>query len=175
MPYVAIGCRAALVTVFLIAVAGKVAGRGSFREFVGSVARLRVVRPRAATAAAVVTVSAEALVIVLAASPPRPADLAGCALAGLLAVMFSCAIAVSLRHGNRAPCRCFGRSTTPLGGRHLARNAVLLTVSAAGAATSAVGGAAHLAGVVVAAGGGLFAGLAIAACDEIAELVAPSR
>jgi hypothetical protein len=173
--YVAIGCRAAIVVVFLLAVAGKVAGRGSFREFTGSVAAMRIVPPRAATVTAAMSVTAEALVVVLAVSPARVAAIAGCALAGLLSVTFSAAVAVSLRHGNRAPCRCFGRSATPLGTRHIARNAILLIVAAVGTAASLGSGVVHVPGAVTAAGAGLFVGLAIAAYDEIAELVAPSQ
>ena len=175
MPYVAVACRAALVTVFLIAVAGKAAGRGRFREFTGSVAAMRVIPSRVAATAATATVTAEALVIALAASPVRAAGLAGCALATLLSVTFGWVVAMSLRRGNRAPCRCFGRSATPLGSRHLARNTILLAVSAAGLTASAVSGTAHVPGGVVAAGAGLVGGLAIAAYDEIAELIAPSH
>ena len=77
MPYVP-SAAAALVTVFLIAplliaVAGKAAGRGSFKEFTGSVAAMRVLPSRVAAAAAV-TMSAEALVIALAAGSARSAQ-----------------------------------------------------------------------------------------------------
>jgi hypothetical protein len=175
VPYVALGCRAALVTIFLIAVTGKAAGRGAFREFSRSVAAMRVIPPRAATSAAAMTVSAEMLVIILAAIPDRAAGAAGCALGATLSIMFSFAIAVGLRRGNRAPCRCFGRSATPLGARHLIRNAMVVTVSVLGAAVSGVGGTAHVAAAVLAVGAGVFLGLVIAAYDEIAELVAPAR
>jgi hypothetical protein len=174
VPYVAIGCRAAIVTVFLIAVAGKTAGRGSFREFTGSVVALRVIPPHAAAMAAAITVTAEALVIVLAVSPAHAAAAAGCALAAALSVTFSCAVAMSIRHGNRAPCRCFGRSAAPLGTRHFTRNAILLAVSAVGVATSITTETAHIPGAIAAGGAGLFVGLVIAAYDDIAELIAPS-
>ena len=171
MLYVAIGCRAALATVFLFAVTGKVAGRGSFREFTDSVAAMRVVPAHAARLAAIASVTAEALVVVLTAVPARLTATAGCALAALLSIAFSGAIAASLRRGNRAPCRCFGRSATPLGARHLARNAILLLVAAAGTAASLASGHAHPAGAVVAAVTSLFAGITIAAYDEIAKLL----
>jgi hypothetical protein len=48
-------------------------------------------------------------------------------------------------------------------------------VSVTGITASATSGAGHLPGAVVAAGAGLAAGLAIAAYDEIAELIAPWR
>lgn len=175
MPYAALGCRAVLVTIFLIAVAGKAAGRTSFREFTGSLAAMGVIPPRGAAAAAAATVSAEMLVVVLSAVPASAAGVAGCATGAVLSITFSAAIAVSLRRGHRAPCRCFGRSVTPLGSRHLVRNAIVVAVSVLGAAASSGGGALDVAGAVVAAGAGLFLGLAIAAYDEIAELVAPAR
>ncbi len=175
MLYLAVGCRAALAIVFLLAVTGKLAGRNSFREFTDSVAAMRVVPARAARPVAIASVTAEALVVLLAVSPAQVTAVAGCALAGLLSITFSGAIAVSLRRGNRAPCRCFGRSAAPLGPRHIARNAILLIVSAAGTATSLATGQMHTAAVVVAAGTGLFAGIVIAAYEEIAELLAPAR
>lgn len=159
--------------VFLLAFTGKVGGRGSFREFTDSVAAMRVIPAHAARLAAVSSVTVEALVVVLAASPFQATAIAGCALAGLLSITFSGAIAASLRRGNHAPCRCFGRSATPLGPRHLARNAILLLVAAAGTVASLGTGGVHAAAAVVAAGTGLFAGIAIAAYDEIAELLAP--
>lgn len=175
MQYLAITCRAGLVTVFLIAVAAKATDPRSFREFGGSIARMRVIPPRAATAAAAATVSAEALIVVLAATPVQAVGLAGCALAASLSVAFSSAIALSLRRGNRAPCRCFGRSATPLGTGHLIRNAIVLTVSVLGAVASAESGTGtgHGAAAVVAAGAGLVFGAAVAAYDEIVGLVAP--
>lgn len=175
MQYLAIGCRAALAIVFLIAVSGKVASRRSFREFTDSLAAMRVIPAHATRLAATASVTAEALVVVLTATPARVIATAGCALAGLLSVAFSGAIAVSLRHGNRAPCRCFGRSATPLGPRHLARNAILLVVSAAGTAASLASGSVRPAGIVVAAAAGLFAGILIASYDDIAELLVPAR
>lgn len=175
MPYLAVCCRAGLATVFLIAVAGKAMGRRPFREFAGSIARMRVLPARTAEVTAAVTLSAETVIVVLAASPVQATGVVGCLLAAVLSVAFSAAIMISLRRGNRAPCRCFGRSATPLGARHVIRNAILLTVSAIGAAACAEGGTVHAAGAAVAAGAGLFLGLAIAAYDEVAGLVAPSH
>ena len=42
--YIAIGCRGALAVIFLIAVAGKAARRGAFREFTASLAAIRARR-----------------------------------------------------------------------------------------------------------------------------------
>lgn len=173
MAYLAVCCRAGLATVFLLAVAGKAAGRRPFREFAGSIARMRVLPPRAAVPVAAVTISAEAAIAVMIMSPFQATGIVGCLLAAVLSVTFSVAVVVSLRRGNRAPCRCFGRSVTPLGARHVIRDAILLAFAAAGAVTCAAGGTAHAAGAAVAAGAGLFLGLAIAAYDELAALVFP--
>lgn len=173
MWYLAIGCRAAIAIVFLLALAGKVTGRESFGEFTASVRAMRVVPARAVGTVAAASVTAEALVVVLAVIPTTVTAIAGCGLAALLAIVFSAGIAASLRRGNRAPCRCFGRSATPLGPRHIMRNAILLIVAAAGLAATLGHQAVSAPGVVVAAGTGLFVGIVIASYDELAELLAP--
>lgn len=175
MPYIAIACRVSITVIFAIAAAGKLSGRDSFREFTRSVVAMQVVPPRAAGAAAGFSAAAELLAASLAVIPLRATGIAGCALAGLLAVAFSFAITVSLRRGNRAPCRCFGKSATPLGGRHIARNALILAISVAGIGTLPGRAAVSAPAVIVAAAAGLFIGLGIAAYDEIGELIAPSH
>ena len=90
--------------------------------------------------------------------------------AGLLAV-FTGAIVLSLRRGNAAPCRCFGASSTPLGPRHVARNAVLVALALLGLVAALVPGPADLAGLVVAGAAGVVAGVTITAFDDIAALV----
>lgn len=47
-----------------------------------------------------------------------------------LLVVFTIVIVTRLLDGSRPPCACFGtRSTRPLGGYHVARNAVLLALA----------------------------------------------
>jgi hypothetical protein len=62
---------------------------------------------------------------------------------GLLAVL-TAAVVRSLRRGQRSPCRCFGASNTPLGTRHVARNAVLAAFGVLGIAAGTVGDASSL-------------------------------
>ena len=173
MQYLAVGCRAAIAVVFALAVAGKTLGSGSFADFRRSLVRMGAVSERLAAPVARATVTAEALTLVLVVIPLRVTAVAGCALAALLTTAFSSAILRSLHRGNRAPCRCFGRSSTPLGPRHLVRNAVLLLLSLLGTAVTFSTGALQLTGALVALIAGLFAGLAIAAFEDIAQLVVP--
>ncbi|MDL4777147.1 MauE/DoxX family redox-associated membrane protein [Actinomadura xylanilytica] len=112
----------------------------------------------------------EALAPVLLAVPAtRPAGF-GVALALLAA--FTSAIALTLRRGRRASCRCFGASNAPLGARHLVRNGVLFTAAALGLATP--GGPPVTAGLAVAVAAGAVAAILIVAFDDIADLLAGS-
>jgi uncharacterized membrane protein YphA (DoxX/SURF4 family) len=53
---------------------------------------------------------------------------AACAIA--LLVVFTALIANRLRHGEHPPCSCFGAwSASPIGARHLLRNAALLAAA----------------------------------------------
>jgi hypothetical protein len=175
MSYVAVGCRVFLAVVFLLAVTGKIAGWRAFREFTQSVVGLRLVPRRAAAEVAATVAAAEGLAVLLAAIPGRDAGIAGGLWAALLALAFTAVVAVSLRRGQRAPCRCFGASATPLGPRHLTRNTVLLAGALLGVASSAASGSPHTAGAIVAAGTGLFAGICVAGFDELADLLLPAR
>jgi hypothetical protein len=160
--------------VFLLAVTGKVVGTGAFTEFVHSMRDMRAVPPPLVELAARVTVLAEATTVLLLAIPLKIAAVVGFAAAIVLTTAFSGAIARTVRSGNRASCRCFGRSSTPLGIRHLVRNGVLLVVSAVGLAASLAGGSAGLAGALVAVLAGVFVGLIVAAFDDLALLLAPA-
>ncbi|MDQ2846400.1 MAG: methylamine utilization protein MauE [Actinomycetota bacterium] len=174
MQYLALACRAAIVVVFAMAVAGKVLGRGAFAEFTRSIVGMNAVPHRAAGLAARATVLGEGLTVVLVVLPWRVTGALGCALAAGLTLLFSLVIMRSLRQGNRAPCRCFGRSSTPLGRRHLVRNAILLVVSLIGAAASLFGDSLQLSGALVGVVAGLFVGLIVAGFDDLAQLVAPA-
>lgn len=173
MQYLAIGCRTAVVVVFLLAVAGKVLGSGAFAEFSRSVAEMKAAPARLVPVVARTTVLAEALTALLVIGI-RVTAVIGFSLAIVLTVLFSQAILRSIRSGNRTACRCFGRSISPLGPRHLVRNGLLLGVSVAGLTASWAGGSAELAGALVAVLAGLFLGLVIASFDDLAQLLAPA-
>lgn len=174
MQYLAIGCRAALALVFVLAAGGKLIGPGAFAEFTRSVIDMNAVPARFASLAAKATVTAEALTVVLVVIPLRWTGILGCALALGMTAVFTNAIVRSIRRGRQAACRCFGRTSTPLGTRHLVRNAVLMTVAVVGLVSSPLGASVAIAGALVGAVAGLFIGLVVATFDDIAQLLAPA-
>jgi hypothetical protein len=173
--YVELACRLLIATVFLGALASKVYSRAAFGAFVTSLRRMAVLPDAAAPLAARLSVTGEALVAVLLLLPGRWLGAAGFLLAVGLLGAFTVAIGLSLRRGNRAPCRCFGVSTTPLGPRHVARNLTLMGVSTVGLAAALEPGHLDPGASLVAGTLGVMLGLLVTALDDIVELVRPSR
>jgi hypothetical protein len=169
--YVAIGIRCLVGAVFLASFVGKVAGRDAFGVFVASVRGMRVLPVRLAMPVALLAVVCEVAICLLLVLPARIANTAGFVVASGLLVAFTVGIVVSLRRGVRAPCRCFGVSTTPLGPSHVVRNLGLATVSAVGAAAVlAAADPVHPGGVVVAMAAGLVLGGLVTVLDDIVDL-----
>jgi len=176
MQYVAFGCRALLGVVFLVAVVSKLSGRGAFAEFKRSIDSMRLVPSFLGVQAAVVTVVCEAVTTVLLAFPNRAAGLAGFSLAAALLAVFAVAITFSVRRGNSQPCRCFGRSSTPLGKLHVWRNIFLVFTALIGSiATTLPAGPAAVAPTITAAFAGLIAGAIVVSLDDIAYLFGPPK
>ena len=175
MHYLAVAGRFLIGTVFLVAVVGKVSSSAAFGAFVSSLTRMAVLPPAAAGPAARATVVFEALTVALLAVPLRWPPAAGLILAGGLLAAFTVVIGLSLRTGNRAPCRCFGASSTPLGVRHIVRNGLLLVVTALSLVAVSAPGDLDLAGTLAAALAGLVAGAVTAALDDIIALLRPTR
>jgi hypothetical protein len=173
--YAEIACRLCLLTVFAVALAGKLSGKDSFGAFARSVRQLGVVPNRTVPVVARSAVAAEGIVVVLLAIPSSYSGAAGCVLAAGVLAVFTAAIGIGLRRGNTAPCRCFGASTTPLGTRHVVRNAVLVAIALSGAAAAAVPGPAGTAGLLVAGVAGVVAGATVTAFDDIVALLRPAR
>ncbi|MFI0793623.1 MauE/DoxX family redox-associated membrane protein [Micromonospora rubida] len=189
MWYVVIGFAGLIATVFVAAVAGKVHSRSSFESFTESVLMTGVVPVRWGPPASVLAVTAEAGVPLLLAAAPvlvlagagaaagRLAVIAGLALALLLLATLTAVVAVTLRRGVRAPCRCFGSGDKPLRGAHIVRNLLLLSVAGTGLVTASVAGptgATVPAGAVLAAlGGALLAG-GFVIFDDLVDLFAPA-
>ncbi|MEV4641681.1 MauE/DoxX family redox-associated membrane protein [Actinoplanes sp. NPDC049548] len=161
----AVACRALLIVVFAVAVAGKAR---NFPDFTTSVRRLAPRLP--ARVVARVVMSLEAVIVVLLAVPQATVAAAGSVLAGGLLAAFSVAIAAALRRGSAAPCKCFGRATTPLGPRHLARNVFLMAVAVAALAASADDDTATVAAYLVAGAAGALAGLVVVVLDDVLDL-----
>ena len=121
--------RGVLFVVFLLAGVAKLRDRGGTAAAVVAfgVPR-RLARPVSVLLPAMELVTAGLLVSSATA-------LVGALIASALLTTFTVAIAVSLAHGRRPPCRCFGQmSAEPVGGRTLLRNAVLLAAAGALAA-----------------------------------------
>ncbi|AVT29269.1 methylamine utilization protein MauE [Plantactinospora sp. BC1] len=175
MRYLEVGCRVLLAAVFIVAVANKVASRAAWRDFVRSLRELRQLPEAAVRPAAVATVTAEALAAALFLVPLRVAGVLGFALAiGLLAA-FTVVIGLALARGNRAPCRCFGASSTPLGIPHLVRNLTLICVAALGVLGLSTGTALDPAYAMIAGITGLVLGMLTTAAEDIVALVKPVR
>lgn len=130
--YLDIFCRT-LLGIVLVA-----AGIGKARDHQGVAAVQEILRAfgmHRAGPAGLVAVSLPALEVGAAVLlVPAPTAALGYLLAAGLLAAFTAAIAVLLRDRRRVACRCFGDGDSPSGGRHLARNGLLLTSAAVGLA-----------------------------------------
>lgn len=159
MGYLEFGCRVLLGGVFAVSVGTKLFSRAGFADFTAATGRLTGARAARARQLAVAVVVGE-VAVVLGVVVPALVTWGFAVAVGLLTV-FTVAIVRSLRRGQRAPCRCFGASNSPLGTHHVVRNAVLaafgvLGIAARGTPSPDVGLAcvaavAALVGVVVTA------------------------
>ncbi|UWE09719.1 MauE/DoxX family redox-associated membrane protein [Actinacidiphila bryophytorum] len=171
MQYVDIASRLLLLTVFLLALAGKISSRSAWQEFVESIRAMAVIDRAKAPAAAVATAVAEAAVVVLAAVPVRLAGSAAFVVAAGLLGCLTVAVTAVVRRGAPVPCRCFGASETPLGVPHVVRNLILVATALLGLAASLVQGHFNfgLCAVVAVFGAGL--GLLMARWDDLVSLL----
>jgi hypothetical protein len=168
--YVALGCRSLVALLFLMSAASKLRSRSAYADFLAATRRLAPPWPPVRVAA-VAVVAAELAIAALVAAPGTVR--AGFALAlGLLAA-FTYAILAALRRPERAPCACFGASGRPLGYGHVARNLVLMAVSALGLLTDApVTG--DVAAMVTAIATGAVAAIVVALGDDLIDLFSPT-
>ncbi|MGW4638167.1 MauE/DoxX family redox-associated membrane protein [Sphaerisporangium sp. NPDC004334] len=173
MQYVAIGIRCLIGTVFLVSSFSKVKGRDAFDAFVVSVRDMETLPSRLVRPVAFIVVCAEFSVCVTLATPGPWIVITGFAIAVGLLAAFAVGIALAVRGGVRAHCRCFGASVTPLGLRHVVRNVVLLSVAAIGAVTTLSDGAVDGGGAVVALFAGLVLGGMVTVLDDVVELFRP--
>lgn len=167
MAYLAFGSRCLLLVVFAFSAFGKLSGRAAFTEFRQATVRLLPAARGVASGTAVAVIGAELVIVVLLGFPATVRT--GLAAALTLLVLFTVAIAAALRRGSTAPCRCFGRSDSPLGARHLVRNLVLLLVAGAGL-TVAPSAAAEPLGLVVAGLAAVVFAVLVLSFDAIADL-----
>ncbi|MDQ0753873.1 putative membrane protein YphA (DoxX/SURF4 family) [Streptomyces africanus] len=138
MNYFAHGVRALLTAVFLIAVVGKVGRAGAFSAFADSLRPLAALSAPAVRTVALAVVALEGAVCLALILPYTPATRAGLPAATALLAVFTVVIARAVGRGTTVRCRCFGRSTAPLGRAHVVRNGLLASVAGAGAAAAMV-------------------------------------
>ncbi|MET7464362.1 MauE/DoxX family redox-associated membrane protein [Nonomuraea sp. NPDC005501] len=171
MEYVRVGCAWLIAVVFAITAVSKARDLAGFARSLPDLVPV----PRALTRPLAVVVAALEGLVALLVAVPLVAGVSGVVayglgLALLLLAAFTVAIAVALRRGRRAPCRCFGASAAPLGARHLVRNGLLIIAAALGLLQPA--GSPALAGVVVAGVAGLIGAILVAAFDDLVDLFA---
>ncbi|MEO3747708.1 MauE/DoxX family redox-associated membrane protein [Plantactinospora sp. B5E13] len=175
MRYLEVLARALLATVFVVAVLGKINRRAAWQDFVQSLRQMRQVPEAAIPWTARMTVTVEALVAALLLVPTRTAGVLGFALAACLLGAFTVMIGLAVSSGNRAPCRCFGASRTPLGVPHMVRNLTLVCVAALGITGLSTGGALEPSPALLAGITGLVLGILTTAAEDIVALVKPIR
>jgi hypothetical protein len=118
-----------LTGVFLVSAAGKIRNPAAYRGFRVSVANLTGLPPGSARLTAPAVIGAELLAAGLLAIPA--AGVAGPVLALLLLAAFTIVLVRARARRTDRPCNCFFGSASPVGTRHVVRNAALLLVGAA--------------------------------------------
>lgn len=113
------------------------------------------------------------LVTAVALIPGFPFRVVGFAAALLLFSVFTVVAVHSARSRTAIVCACFGRAASPLGIRHVVRNALLTAMATGGLALASTtrSGTAEFAGLALAAAFSLIFTLIIAFLDDIASLV----
>jgi hypothetical protein len=171
--YAVLTCRWLLVAVFVLAAGGKVLRTG-FREFVASAGRLLPTRwSGRRRQVAVAVLAAEVAAVGLLVWPVTAPVGFGVGLG--LSVLLATGVGAALRRGERAPCRCFGTSTTPLGPVHLVRNGAVAAAALTGLVLAALTPPApvHPAGAGLAILVGFVLAALVVRMDDLASLFAP--
>jgi hypothetical protein len=173
MNYVLLACRVLLITIFVVALVGKVRGRAAYTEFRRSVIEWRVLPRRWSAVVAAAAVTGEAVVVLLLMLPASVQ--VGFVAGALLLAAFTTGVIRMLRLGRPARCRCFGASTVTLSGAHVVRNAMLigLCVTGAVAATGAGGSSLTVPGAVLALSAAAVGVLFVVRFDDLASVLKP--
>lgn len=177
MPYLLLFAQCLIGLTFVLSAAGKLRGGREFRAFQESLRGMALVPGTLVRPVAAAVVVAEAAVpVLLLPLPGSPFTTAGFLLGGALLAAFTVAVALVLRRGTQAECRCFGgTAATPFRPRHLVRNAVLIAVAAAGGYAAWAGAAPTGRAAVLAVPLGALAALVVAYLDDLVALVGPAR
>jgi hypothetical protein len=169
MQYFAVAAQAMIAVVFIAAVWGKGRSKTAFGSFVDSLRDMTMIRRPWSARLAALTLAAEIAAVILLVTPSAQLTRLGFGLSALMLLAFAGAIVTSLMRGNKEPCQCFGRSTTPLGWHHVLRNLFLVAVSVT-ALFGVHSGPFDLGYTVIAVAGGAVLGVLVTAIDDIAYL-----
>lgn len=174
MAYLALTCRCLIGLVFAVSAFSKLRSRSAFSEFASWLSGLPVplIRGHGNRGKAAHTIAAAEVAIVALTALPWTAR-AGLALAAVVLASFTAGTWLAVARGGGAPCRCFGASVSPLGRRHVVRNALLGAAAVAGAIGAGASGG-HPAGTVISIGTGLTIALFVVFLDDLAALFSVS-
>lgn len=163
----AVACRCLLGAVFAVSALSKVRNRAAWQSLRAWLADMPF-GPLRWKGMPLALVTAEATVVVLVAAAPLFGLIAGAALA----LALTAGLYLVVRGGSREPCHCFGASSEPLSGQHVARNGTLLVLATLGAGCAGVAGATAptAAQGALAAIGGLAAALLVIFSGDITVL-----
>jgi hypothetical protein len=171
MVYLLVGACSLIALVFGVSAGSKLRSRRAFSEFVAATGRLS---PRPLTAPnsrrlAIAVVAAEVVVVPLVLIPATAP--VGLVAGSTLLIAFTGAILLAVRRGERAPCRCFGSATQPLGYAQVIRNLVLLGTALAGLVGALLTTTRpDPAGLLIAVAAGALGALLVVMADDIAAL-----
>ena len=175
MAYVEVFGRCLIGVVFLVSAWSKRPVGGRFKQFSDSLAAMRLLPARAVVPVAAVVVVLEAAAVVLLMLPVHLSAAAGFVLAAVLLLGFAGSIAMVLRRGVQASCRCFGGSgSAPFRAHHIVRNLVLVAVAGAGLVAALAEPAFVWEAVALGAVPGVVVALLVTRLDDLVELFAPT-
>lgn len=180
MVYVVLLCRCLVGVIFTVSAFTKLRSRRAFRAFASWINELPmpfVLPGRGRMALAVSMAATEVIIVAAVALPWTP--VAGLLLAAVTLGVFTAGTFALHRAQAGVACQCFGAAASPLGRRHVARNAVLCAVAAAGAALAAQRsgglGSPHPAGIALSLWGGVTAALAVIFLDDLTAFFTQAR
>jgi methylamine utilization protein MauE len=176
------GLVATVGVVFVVSAVSK--ARAPWREFADSLRPLGLLPDGLVPVVAVAVAAAELAAAVglgwtLAATARLAPEVPWVAVGSLIGTgallgVFTVGIALALRRGTVARCACFGAAEQVLGPRHLARNSVLLLVTAAALVLALGGGpVGDPAAALVGAAGGAVVAVVLIRLDDLVELFVP--
>ncbi|MEU4832730.1 MauE/DoxX family redox-associated membrane protein [Streptosporangium sp. NPDC023615] len=170
MGHIAFFCATLLAVVFAVSSVGKIL---DFAAFVDSLKTISKVSEPLSNLLGAAILAAEVLTVLALATVWTDAThwaAYGFATATTLSIVFAVVVSAEVRKGSRAQCLCFGRKGTRFGARHVVRNGCLALAGVAGLISMSSAPLIPLAGMILAAGTGLFAAVVCVTMDDVVEL-----